>query len=1033
MTTLQALKVTHSPQSYVPIALGLSNAGTRVGGATTSVTAAAHSSASVQMSTQALNLYNASVAKAATSSYSVAQALAIGTSASAGSIAISDTAANISKGFDRLVAIAPKISAIEQTDVKAIAINEAQFSAGLTSNPEDGLLYKINSNQFKVAISGVHTANLTSIASYGDKVVVMALADTSANIVDSLAEIAVLGTKVSVITQTSRSALALSYANTVQYANTLSKIDKGSYKLNLTDTASNIKINLAAITKLDTKVSTITQTDAPEAIAVNMASVTNGLTTLKKINSGSFKISIEDNAAAITKSWAVLLPIQKNISSLKLTDAVPVLRLTAAQAQAGEGLINNITNNTLQLTVADTATNLSANLEGILALDAKVTKVTQTGVGNIAVTQSQLASEALTSFLGKLVPTNYSLAVSGADKTNIAAILANTHVKSVSLSVTDGTLTSSDADTNTALQNSKITTIAVSNAKIVNLGALGTDKRVKSIGITDSAANLTNAANLVTLDALMKKTKGIVSSINVDADSRQLISVAQTTYTKYATTVFSAPKNYALEVDLGAPTASRALTQDEIRTALKTTSNNQGGFGVQVWDFTKGKYAGAVALNAGVNFVKLGTTSTFLDSGDAKLNAVLNVGGYKWQQNPGQATAGTSDYALKPGVFSLGSDSANPIITYKYLSSTSDGKLSAKDKVGFSVMNTNQKSAVTSALNYISSLVNITFKLIENGSQADINFATNDQGTTSGGYATGANSAMGTVNLLLNNKSSVNTQPQQGDYGWETIIHEIGHTLGLKHPGAYNAGGGVPAGPYLSETDDNRRNTVMSYKNPSDAAINWVSNGNSSYVNSGVNPGTFMPLDILALQFLYGKNVTGISSSDSSKGLSNFQTTQFNSSWSGIETISSAPQGLALDLSAVNESNIVDMRAGAFSSINIKDTSFNAGIGGSKTPQTFYNFNNVGLAYDASVSRVVGGSSADVVYVSNNSVEIDGNTGLDKVFLYGRATDWTQSSDADQTTYTNDQVTVKLKNVESIGYYALTSSPQTHSRIDLSV
>ncbi len=347
-------------------------------------------------------------------------------------------------------------------------------------------------------------------------------------------------------------------------------------------------------------------------------------------------------------------------------------------------------------------------------------------------------------------------------------------------------------------------------------------------------------------------------------------------------------------------------------------------------------------------------------------------------------------------------------------------------------MSADQKSAVVSALNYISSLVNINFQLTEDLSTADINFGTNDQGTTSGGYATGANPAMGPVNLLLNNKTVVNSKPQPGDYGWQTIIHEIGHTLGLKHPGAYNAGGGVTPGPYLSATDDNQRNTVMSYKKPTDAISNWVSNGNGSYSNLGANPRTFMPLDILSLQFLYGKNQTGTSLSDSSKSLTDFQTTQFTSSWLGMQTLSSTDQGLAIDLSALSASNIVDMRPGAFSSINIKDSSYNAGIGGSKMPQTFFNLNNVGLAYDSSISSLIGGASTDVVYVSNNDVEIDGRDGLDKVYLYGSASDWTQSSSADQTIYTNGQINAKIKNVESISYYAKESNPFVHTRVDVS-
>ncbi len=1028
MSISQALQTAASARSYaLPLQGAASPSSSSVGNKST--TAAVRSTDAVQISAQAVNLYQANIAAAATPTYNVAQALGLALSAGAGSLAISDTAANISKGFTALVAMNVKIGTIQQTDTAAIALGEAQFIAGLTNTPANGLLAKINSGTYKVALSGVHASNISNIASYGSKVVAVAVADTSANIAANIADINALGTKVSAIQQTTKSPLTLSYANTVSYASVLAKIDKGSYTLNLSDTASNIATNLAAITKLGTKVATISQTNANAALALNTASLSANLSTLKKINAGDFHVGLTDTAALITKSWTALTAIEKNIDSITLTDATPKLTLSATQTIAGSALVDKVSNSPRTLNVTDTAANLSTHLTRLLTFGNKITQVTQTGTGNIAVNQSQLASDALTSLLGKISNASYGLAVSGADKGSIKSIVDNQNVKSVALTVTDGSLTSGDAAINTALQSTKITSIAVTNATIANVNTLSADKRVKSISISDTKANFTNAANLVTLDALMKKTKGIISNINLGDNTRELVSVSQAAYTQYAATVFSAPKNYALEVDLGNPTANGALSQSQMRSALKTTANSNGSFGVQVWDFTKGVYNTAITLNAGVNFVKLGTTSTFLDTGDAKLNTVLNVGSFQWQQNPNQATVSSSDYALKPGVFALGSASAKPTITYKFIASVADTNLGTNDKKGFVAMNDNQRQSVTKALNYISSLVNINFQLVDTPT-SDMNFGTNDQGTTSGGYATGANPAMGTVNLLLNNKTSVNTNPQVGDYGWETLIHEIGHTLGLKHPGSYNAGGGVTPGPYLSSTDDTKRNTVMSYKSPSDAAINWVATGGNSYSNSGVSPRTFMPLDILALQFLYGKNSSGTSLSDNTKGLSNFQTTSFTNDWLGMQTLSSGTQGLDLDLSAVSASNIVDLRAGAFSAINIKEASYNAGIGGTKA-QTFYNFNNVGLAYDASIRSLMGGSASDVVYVGNTNVVIDGKEGTDKVYLDGSASDWTQSEDAGATIYTKGNVTATLRNVESIAYYDLTTSPTLHTRVDL--
>lgn len=982
---------------------------------------------SAQISAQAQGLYKSSIAAAAAPTYSVANALKLGVSASDGSLQISDSAANIGKNFDKLIAMAGKINAIKQTDAVAVGLSEAQFSAGLAPSPANGLLSKINNGQFKVAVSGVHLDNLAAIASYGSKVVAITIADTSDNIAQKISDISALGSKVSAITQTTKSAIVASYADTVLYAGVFSKIDKGNYTLKLTDTCSNIKANLSAITKLGGKVSGITQTDDSEVMTLNAANVKANLVSLQKIMDGSCKVNLQDSATGITQNWAALLSFQKNISSLNFTDAAE-LKLTASQATGGADLFGKVSSNAFRLTVSDSATNLTTNLSGLLSINDKISQVNQTGSGSISVSQQRLGDDTMTSFLGKLNPTGYTLTVTDASKQNLASVVANTHVKAVVLNVSDGTLTSSDANTAAALSSSKITAITVSNASIANLSVLSADKRVKSIGITDSAVNLSNATSLQSIDTLMKKSKGLISAINLNDAGRKLISVSQAAYTQFAATVFSVPKNYALEVDFGTPPASSALSANQIRSALKTTAKSNGTFGVQVWDFKKGGFSKAVTLNAGVNFVKLAGTSTFLDSGDAKLNAVLNVGSFNWQQNPTQDTASTSDYSLKPGVFALGDGSAKQNITYKFLNSSSDASLSAMDKKGFESMNADQKSAVTRALNYISSLVNINFQLVDAGQKADINFGTNTQ-TASGGYATGANAALGNVNLMLNKQSSVNTKPLAGDYGWETVIHEIGHTLGLKHPGAYNAGGGTAPGPYLASADDNRRNTVMSYYNPSDAAVNWVSAG-AGYSSSGVNPSTFMPLDILALQFLYGKNTTGTSLSDDSLSLADFQTTQFTSDWMGMETLSSTTAGLSLDLSNVTASNIVDLRAGAFSSINIKESSYNVGIGGA-IKQTFYNFNNVGLAYDASVSSMVGGSSSDVVYVASNDVQIDGGAGNDKVYLYGNASDWIRSEDSGETVYTNGNVTAKLKNVESVAYYAFASTSTMHTRVDL--
>lgn len=789
---------------------------------------------------------------------------------------------------------------------------------------------------------------------------------------------------------------------------------------------------MAAIAKLGAKVTAITQSDADTAIKFNVKDLSANLATLKKINAGVFSVSVEDTGASIASSWDALAAIKGNIKSLKLTDATPSIALTAAKIKSGSDLLSKISNDSYSLTLSDTAANITTNISSLLDASSKITKITQTDKANITLSADQLTKTSVTGLLSKYGSASYGIAVTGADKSNLVSVLANTSVKSVALQVTDGSLTSSDTAIAAALNDAKVASIAISNVSVANLTQVSADKRVKKIAISDSSANLTNASNLTSIDALMKKSKGLVTEVNSTSQTRDKITIDQATYSKYGGSVFSANKNFSLEVDLSALVPS-SLTDGQKRNSFKTTANANGTFSVQAWDYSKGVYQKAITLNAGVNFLKVGAVSTFLDSGDSKLNAVLNVGTFNWQQSTTQSSASTSSYALKPNVYALSDGSAKQTIKYKFIANVSDpALLTSADKKDFAAMSDKQMVSVTSALNYISSMVNVKFELVTSGS-ADINFGTNNQGTVSGGYATGSNSATTAngVNLLLNNKSTVNAEPKQGDYGWETLVHEIGHTLGLKHPGAYNAGGGVAAAPYLSAADDNRRTTVMSYNDATDVK-NWTSVGNGSYTYSAINPTTYMPLDVLALQFLYGKNSTGTSLTDDSKSLSNYQKTTFTSDWLGMETLSSTSDGLDIDLSSVSASNIVDLRAGVFSSINIKEASYNSSIGSVKSPQTFYNINNVGLSYDASVSNLIGGSGNDVVYVGSNDVTIDGGGGVDKVYLYGSSANWTSTKINDtEIDFQNGDVAVKLKNIKNVAYYDMSSTSTLHARVDL--
>ncbi|WP_424986718.1 M10 family metallopeptidase C-terminal domain-containing protein [Microbulbifer sp. S227A] len=86
------------------------------------------------------------------------------------------------------------------------------------------------------------------------------------------------------------------------------------------------------------------------------------------------------------------------------------------------------------------------------------------------------------------------------------------------------------------------------------------------------------------------------------------------------------------------------------------------------------------------------------------------------------------------------------------------------------------------------------------------------------------------------------TGPLPGNYAHHTLVHELGHTLGLVHGHEGTAFGTLPA------DYDSMEYTVMTYRSHVGAASGQYTNETNGYAQG------FMMLDIAALQYLYGAN-----------------------------------------------------------------------------------------------------------------------------------------------------------------------------------
>ncbi len=278
-------------------------------------------------------------------------------------------------------------------------------------------------------------------------------------------------------------------------------------------------------------------------------------------------------------------------------------------------------------------------------------------------------------------------------------------------------------------------------------------------------------------------------------------------------------------------------------------------------------------------------------------------------------------------------------VTYSFLSS-SPTYAGADDRSGFAAANDSQKSAFRQAFALWATVCNLTFTEVTDSASSRIRIGTNNQGNVSSGYAYYPALTSGGDIYLANDMSGMDN-PTYGSWMFSTVTHEIGHAIGLKHPGDYNAGGGGTEGPYLPSGEDNRQYSVMSY--------------NDNPTMSGLRSSMPSLYDIAAVQYLYGAN-TGYAAGDSTYSYSD-SSSFLATIWDGggTDTIDASNQSLACTIS---------LTAGSFSSIGVGTSTSAAG-------------NNVGIAFNVTIENAVGGSAGDIISGNSAANRLEGGAGDD--------------------------------------------------------
>jgi Ca2+-binding RTX toxin-like protein len=211
-----------------------------------------------------------------------------------------------------------------------------------------------------------------------------------------------------------------------------------------------------------------------------------------------------------------------------------------------------------------------------------------------------------------------------------------------------------------------------------------------------------------------------------------------------------------------------------------------------------------------------------------------------------------------------------------------------------------------------------------------------------------------------------------GSYGFGTYLHEIGHALGLTHPGPYDESDS--ARPTYADdalyAQDTQKYTVMSYFDAwedGSTTYHWGSDGMLRYA------ATPLLHDIAAMQAIYGADMTTrtgdtvygfYSNAGKTFGAFTYNSYDFVQNPNPIFAIWDAGGTDTIDASGFSTNQHISLAEGTFSSI------------GSLT-------DNISIAFGAQIENAIGGRGDDEIRGNGLDNRLDGRQGNDNLIAGG--------------------------------------------------
>ncbi len=304
----------------------------------------------------------------------------------------------------------------------------------------------------------------------------------------------------------------------------------------------------------------------------------------------------------------------------------------------------------------------------------------------------------------------------------------------------------------------------------------------------------------------------------------------------------------------------------------------------------------------------------------------------------------------------------------------------------FTGLQSAQIEAFESVLSDVERFTQLQFERVEDGQDyGTLRIAFTELDGKSGGWAYYPSAYWEEGGDIWLNSVYANDDMPSESWLYRTLIHELGHALGLSH--SFETSGIYPI---LAESLDTDQYTQMSYTH-------------SDNYRFDTYPSTFMPADIAALQHLYGINT------QSSRADNQYQFTD----QTAIQTVWDSGGSDGFDFSSVSGAVTVNLGQGLYSSIG-------------------NNMATIAIAYGTDIEELRGSEGSDTLIMNgldnvvwagsgDDRIEtliagddyIDGGAGADTVVLAGNRHSWLWSSSANSDFVLSDSGrSIELVSVE---------------------